>query len=375
MATALGVLDETERTVTVHDPSQANRLYNKRALGVPLSGNALRLNLVEASYALDVGALRLEPSAGVRTVGDLLAKAGPGAAGLAVTYLAYRDLRERGLVVRPAEAQDGEPSHGPGPDRNRGVTSGLYHLWARGNQPPAQPEATVLLTGERQAITWPSLAGVDQVALVDDDGDVTHYRVHMEQPAGDVAGRPAAPRSGPWKGELLGDRVLVVDQEATPALAAIHMGVGHGQGVLLSLSEAAYLQSLGQLAPVMAGAPVDVAGVAGRLQAHAPLTSPVYADLRSRGVLPRSGFKFGTHWRGYRTGPDESHAEWLIQCVDLEEPLAWPELSRAVRVAHGVKKQLLLAAVSPRDAAGETETTPSGMGGSPRYLALSWHRP
>ena len=61
----------------------------------------------------------------------------------------------------------------------------------------------------------------------------------------------------------------------------------------------------------------------------------LYGDLKGRGILPKSGFKYGADFRGY-TGPESTHAEYLIS--SLHENESWSEISRLVRVSNGVRK-------------------------------------
>jgi len=70
---------------------------------------------------------------------------------------------------------------------------------------------------------------------------------------------------------------------------------------------------------------------------------PVYRDLRSRGVVVKTGFKYGTHFRAYEGDPEKIHARYLVHSLPADYRGGWPEVSRAVRLAHGVKKHLVLA--------------------------------
>jgi len=79
----------------------------------------------------------------------------------------------------------------------------------------------------------------------------------------------------------------------------------------------------------------------------------VYRDLRTRGYLVKTGFKFGTHFRVYDRGvklkhgpkaPHE-HTKWILQAVAEESAFSLPELSRAVRLAHNIRSTMLWAVV------------------------------
>jgi tRNA-intron endonuclease len=79
----------------------------------------------------------------------------------------------------------------------------------------------------------------------------------------------------------------------------------------------------------------------------------VYRDLRTRGYLVKTGFKFGTHFRVYdrgvklRRGPKapHEHTKWIIHAVAEESAFSLPELSRAVRLAHNIRATMLWGVV------------------------------
>jgi len=79
----------------------------------------------------------------------------------------------------------------------------------------------------------------------------------------------------------------------------------------------------------------------------------VYKNLRDRGYLVKTGFKFGTHFRVYERGvklkrgpkaPHE-HTKWIVHAVAEESAFSLPELSRAVRLAHNIRATMLWAVV------------------------------
>ena len=70
-----------------------------------------------------------------------------------------------------------------------------------------------------------------------------------------------------------------------------------------------------------------------------------YEDLTARGVISKTGFKYGAHFRAYEGDPEVHHAKYLVHVVPKGHRGAWPEISRAVRLAHGVKKQILFGEV------------------------------
>jgi tRNA-intron endonuclease len=76
----------------------------------------------------------------------------------------------------------------------------------------------------------------------------------------------------------------------------------------------------------------------------------VYEDFRLRGFVVKTGFKFGTHFRLYFPGamPGREEGEWIhskhvIHVFPREAKMLISEWSRAIRVAHGVRKTFILA--------------------------------
>ena len=76
----------------------------------------------------------------------------------------------------------------------------------------------------------------------------------------------------------------------------------------------------------------------------------VYEDFRLRGFVVKTGFKFGTHFRLYFPGaaPSLEQGEWMhskhvIHVFPRETKMLISEWSRAIRVAHGVRKTFILA--------------------------------
>jgi len=114
----------------------------------------------------------------------------------------------------------------------------------------------------------------------------------------------------------------------------------------------------------------------------------VYEDLRLRGFVLKTGFKFGTHFRLYFPsakpilGQEEwMHSKHVIHVFPREAKMLISEWARAIRVAHGVKKTFILAIPGVKKEAtaeldfllyhrkkGEIETPKAD---SPKYVMLA----
>ena len=88
----------------------------------------------------------------------------------------------------------------------------------------------------------------------------------------------------------------------------------------------------------------------------------VYRDLRSRGLVVRSGLKYGASFVAYRKGPGLEHAPFVIHYYPPDEPFDPVELVRAGRVSHSVRKVFVLATAGP----GARQ---------PTYITFKWLRP
>ncbi|WP_288639922.1 tRNA-intron lyase [uncultured Methanosphaera sp.] len=73
----------------------------------------------------------------------------------------------------------------------------------------------------------------------------------------------------------------------------------------------------------------------------------VYKDLRIRGYIIKTGFKYGSDFRIYERGhaPGDGHSNFLVKILSEEQEIKVRDFSSYVRVAHGVRKTLLLAVV------------------------------
>ncbi len=146
---------------------------------------------------------------------------------------------------------------------------------------------------------------------------------------------------------LLEDKVVVDDETSMSKLQQKGFGKKAGDRLELSFLEALYLVERGSISVEVDGGgltPEDVAKRTG--EKDFGLRYRVYRDLRERGYVVKTGFKFGAHFRVYERGafPGE-HSNYLVHAVPESHHLSFPEVARAVRLAQGVKKSLVFAVV------------------------------
>jgi tRNA-intron endonuclease len=187
------------------------------------------------------------------------------------------------------------------------------------------------------------------VGIVDEEGDLTYYQARLVKPKGKVKPKKVRKKISAM---FLGDRVLVVDSEQANKLHHTEFfGKFIGEGLQLSLLETAYLLESGVmiLRDPKSSKRIEYDQFirkAKRIQPDFITRLNVYRDLKSKGLIVKTGFKYGTHFRVYKADPDKEHALYLVHAVSTSYHSTWPEISRAVRLAHGVKKELLLGRVN-----------------------------
>ncbi len=180
----------------------------------------------------------------------------------------------------------------------------------------------------------------------------------------------------PARGVLAGIRVIVFDVEDARRIYAMGyygkpLGVPKPRGsdfdtpLELGLVEAVYLAEKGYLVVEdVDGKELsleELLNYARNLVDRFDVVYAVYRDLRERGLVVRSGLKFGAEFAVYEKGPGLEHAPYLVHVIpggSLVEPL---EIVRAGRLSHSVRKYFVVALVESPSAAV-------------RYIAFEWTR-
>lgn len=313
--------------VLVPDEKEASALYNKGAFGVPQSGGAVELDLVEALYLVENNRLAVDGM----DAGALLRHASGLEPEFEIRYVVYRDLRARGFVVKSSNLTD-------------------YNVYPRGALPGRAPSTSLVrCASERGSLDADAVVqDVERakrhgktllLALVDEEGDLTYYEASLHDLKSDVT--PLPKRKA--RAHLLADRVVVTDKdEAKRLFGDGYFGRDVGLALQLSLPEALYLAEAERLD--VEG--VDVTTLRERAREAEPdfdLRHDLYARLRKAGLVVKTGFKYGTHFRLYTGPPEEEHAPYLAHAIAPGRLVPWPEVAGFVRLAHGVRKRLFFA--------------------------------
>jgi tRNA-intron endonuclease len=305
------------------------QFYDARGYGRP-DGEDLLLAPVEAAHLLYRGDLDAIDGMGFRAF--LGAAACP-----ALRFLVYKDLRDRGFYLSPArEDWVSDPS---GAD---------LVVYPRGSGPWDDEVAhRVRVVSERAMVAATELDGI-VLAVVDEESEIAY--LDTDRP--DVTGATDYDPPADVPADLLADRVLVWTPPADLYRQAFYGQPLSGDGVdedietlQLSLVEAAYLVRTGVLAVeggesavLDRGHEVEGERFDRRLR--------VYTTLRDRGVVPKTGYKFGADFRTYADVESVdalSHSELLVRVLPPDHAFAPRDLALDVRLAGGVRKRMVFA--------------------------------
>ncbi len=351
------------------------RFHDSRGYGRPLDGNEIALSRVEAAHLLfrgDLSGVALTPDADPVGFERFFVESAAAADRFAVRYLVYSDLRDRGFYLSPARE--------PWPGGNAAVPDAVdFVAYERGSTPDTgDVKYPVQVVGERESLPAAGLAG-RTLAVVDEESDITYFAATE----GRIEGATDYDPPDRLDGVLLADRVVVWDapealyergfygQPLTGRAAAV-------EGALqLSLVEAASLAADGVLSlSASVGTAGEASGEAdaerdgGAAERDGAAAEPdgpaaavvargrdvegerfdrrlaVYKRLRAADAVPKTGFKFGADFRTYldvETVEDLPHSEHLVRVVDADHRFSPRELSLDVRLAGGVRKEMVFA--------------------------------
>ena len=334
-----GILKES--SVIITDQKESSQIYNKGNFGYPLSGGSVELDLIEATFLLETGRLEVTRNGERMTFESLFSYSSSASEGFDIRYMVYRDIRQRGFVVK-AETGDMDLSVFP-----RGKTLSN-----------SRPRYLVKAVSERTAFSIDSFMELASsaasknkellFAIVDEEGDMTYYIISKRALTGSV---PLTGGEIKAEGRLIKDMVFVFDGTQAQAVhGSGAFGKTAGNVLQLSLIETCYLMSKNMISSVSTenGKKMrlqDMMKFGRSAQDEFDLRFKAFSDMRDSGLVVKTGFKYGTHFRVYEHDPDACHARFLVHSVDGSRTIMWPEISRAVRLAHGVKKEILFCRV------------------------------
>lgn len=165
-------------------------------------------------------------------------------------------------------------------------------------------------------------------------------------------------------GELIEDLIIIKDEKSINLHTKSHYGIRTEEGLQLSLIEALYLAEKDKIQITKDGKHLSIDAIFDLIHKKGLFNNYlVFRDLKNRGYIIKTGFKYGSEFRLYERGksPGEGHSNYLVKVASENDNIPLSDLSSYVRVAHGVNKYLLFAVVDQ-----ENDIT---------YYNVEWTRP
>lgn len=332
---------ELKGTVVITGKHGIEELHRTSFYGRP-RGDDLELSLAECAYLIYMKKINVQCDGEELDFEKFFIKASNIVKNFELFYIVYKDLRGRGYYVQPSDIG--------------------FRVYPRGGHPGKGPaEFLVFVTSERIPLSLTDLKKhLDNsdnkkkrliIAIVDEESDLTHYEIRKITPSGSSFLRPTTLYSNVT---LLEDRCMVWEPDSSKMLHnegffGKPMDEGHLQ---LSLIESCYLMNCGILEIEKRNhEKLDFASfseIASRIESDFMIKYKVYEKLRKSGLVPKTGFKFGTHFRVYKSFDSRSHSDYLVHAISHDHIFSLQQVSRAVRLANSVKKEMIYAVVSDR---------------------------
>lgn len=283
---------------------KAKKSLERKGFGVR-RGDRIYLHPLEAVY------LQIKGIENFGELEDLLRWAESRIEDFSTYYFVYEDLRDRGNKVK---------------------IQGEFLLTKKAYLPIS--ERRTIRVGEiaEKARNFDEL----RLAVVDEESEITYFRVYEPEMVGEQ--REELPEiTG-----ILSDECVITRQ--TEIFERYFYGSEKGEIVTLSLIESLYLLDMGKLRLVNADRE-RLVRKAREVERNFDRRYEVYRDLKERGFVVKTGFKFGSEFRVYRkvmSVDDLPHSEYLVDIADSRE-IRLNDLARAVRLAQNVRKKMVFA--------------------------------
>lgn len=323
-------------------------LYNKSYYGRP-KDHLLKLSLVEAAHLIYRNKINIISNGETLSFEEFFKIASQLAPNFELKYIVFKDLRERGYYIQPS------------------VTD--FRLYPRGGHPgKTAAEFFVHVLSERIPLplvdlikplnTAENMRKRMALAIVDEESDITFYEVKKTILKGNSDIKLKRQKSEKTA-TLLEDRVIIWDSEFSNYL--------HNNGFFgkpldesrlqLSLVESAYLlnKSIIKIVDGKSGNTLDFKDFSSRATEIEPEFFRkywVYKDLRENGLVVKTGFKFGSHFRVYKQVKSLDkmpHSEYLVHAIPIDYVFSLQVMSRAIRLAQSVRKRMIFACVNDND--------------------------
>lgn len=282
----------------------AKKSLERRGFGIK-KGNKLYLHPLEVVY------LQVRGLVNFGSVEEVLKWAESNMDDFSTYYSVYEDLRNRGNRVR---------------------IQGEYLLTKKAYFPISERKKIKMSEIAKKTLKFEHFI----LAVVDEECEITYYHVYLPELVGEQREELSKIR-----GVLVNDVVITEDTEI---FSKYFYGSLKDSIVTLSLTESVYLTEMGVL-EILNADEEELKSRAREVEAGFDRKYEIYKDLKRRGFVVKTGFKFGSDFRVYKkveSVDDLPHSEYLVEIVDDRE-VKLSEIARAVRLAQNVRKKMVFA--------------------------------
>ena len=261
-------------------------------------------------------------------------------------YIVYKDLKERGYYVQSSAADFRVYPRGGHP----GKTAAKSFVFVRSERMPISFSEIIAQINNAQNVRKQFV-----LAVVDEESDITYYDVKRADAYSKFEGEMTESfdlENAPHKAVLYKERVILSGKNVASVLhdSAFFGKIMDDERILLSFVEALYLSEKGILKlydmeekELTREAFIDQAS---RVDPEFMKKYIIYNELKERHFVPKTGFKFGTHFRVYQKieAGKIPHSEFLLHVISPDFEFKLPTTSGAIRLANSVRKRMIYAA-------------------------------
>jgi tRNA-intron endonuclease len=327
-------------------PKDFGRIYSKSHFGKTVNCNKLIINLIEGVFLLEENKIKLFEKGTEIDFKYLVEKSILLIPNFEIKYIVFRDLRKKGYFVEIIEDND---------DFNFKISKGNNKSSVEKNN------FYISVLSERDILELNKINVLIKKAknknsnlwfsIVDEEGDITYYELTIIN----LKGKNFEKKYVKTKAILMDNRVLIFNEKLSKDLfKGEFYGKPFGPCLQISMVEALYLLKKDYIKIQNIRTSKNISfnlfkQIVEIKQPDINIIFNVYSDLKARGFIVKTGFKFGAHFRAYSKNPNELHAEYLIHVFNENFKSICSDFSRAIRLAHSVNKEIIFACYYDND--------------------------
>ncbi len=325
--------------IIIKGSKNIGRFYNKSHFG-KIIDNELILNLIEGVFLFEEEKIKLLHDNKEINFVYLLKKSIIKIPNFEIKYIIYRDLRKKGYSLRILDDDkyfDFVILKNKNTNDDKEMKYFISVFSERDIIDIKKYKILIKKASEKKGVLW--------LSIVDEEGDITYYDISMIDLNGEIIEKDYSKIDS----IMLDSRVFITDHRISKKLFEEEFyGKPFGKGLQISMVESLYLLKKGVLRLQTSSNSKKInfklfKNLVKLIQPDIDLRFNVYNDLKKRGMIVKTGFKFGTHFRVYSKKPHITHAEYLIHLVDKNFKSIWSDFSRGIRLAHSVNKEFIFA--------------------------------